>query len=245
MQFSFLGIQEYIKCKYMKKILFTIMALGAIFSVAEARKVSGSVISGEEKLSGVVVTDGTNFTQTNKNGKFSFDIKDDAEFVYIVTPAGYAGDWSEGVPAFFRKAQGVSKFTFDLVKTETSGNYEIIAVGDPQPYSEEHFIQFAGEPLEDLSQTAKSLGLSAVGVALGDISWDQPARLDDWKREIVRTCIPFYPVIGNHDHVRAQGGDLQSSAEYRKKMCPENYAFFIGKDVFFSVDDIIYTADKG
>ena len=38
---------------------------------------------------------------------------------------------------------------------------------------------------------------------------------------------------------------MQSSAEYRKKMCPENYAFFIGKDVFFSVDDIIYTADKG
>ena len=222
-----------------------LLALGAVCFSADARKVSGSVVSGEEKLSGVIVTDGTNFTQTSKNGKFSFEIKDDAQFVYIVTPAGYAGDWSEGVPAFFKRAEGVSKFTFDLVKTDTKGDYKIIAVGDPQPYSEEHFSLFAGEPLEDLSQTARSIGLSAVGVALGDISWDQPDRLDDWKREIVRTGIPFYPVIGNHDHVRAQGGDLQSSAEYRKRMCPENYAFFIGKDIFFSVDDIIYTAEKG
>lgn len=229
----------------MKKILFMLLTFGAVCLSAEARKVTGSVVLGEEKLSGVIVTDGKNFTQTNKKGKFSFEIEDDAEFVYIVTPAGYAGDWSSGVPSFFRRAEGESRFIFDLVRTETNGDYEIIAVGDPQPYSEEHFSQFAAEPLEDLSQTSRALGLSAVGVALGDISWDQPDRLDDWKREIVRTGIPFYPVIGNHDHVRRQGGDLQSSAEYRKRMCPENYAFFIGKDVFFSVDDIIYTADNG
>ena len=229
----------------MKKIILTLLALVAVYTTADARKVKGSVISGEEKLSGVIVTDGTNFTQTKKNGKFSFEIKDDAEFVYIVTPSGYAGDWSDGVPAFFKRAEGVSKFVFDLVKTDTKGDYSIVAVGDPQPSSAEHFSQFAGEPLEDLSKTTNALGLSAVGVALGDISWDQPARLDDWKREIVRTGIPFYPVIGNHDHVRKQGGDLQSSAEYRKRMGPENYAFFIGKDVFFSVDDIIFTPDKG
>lgn len=222
-----------------------LLALGAVCVSADARKVKGSVVSGEGKLSGVIVTDGTNFTQTKKNGKFKFDINDDAEFVYIVTPAGYSGDWSEGVPAFFKRAEGVSEFVFDLVKTETDGDYNIVAVGDPQPYSEEHFSIFAGEPLDDLSQTTKKLGLSAIGVALGDISWDEPARLDDWKREIVRTGIPFYPVIGNHDHVRRQGGDLQSSAEYRKRMCPENYAFFIGNDIFFSLDNIIYSPDKG
>ena len=229
----------------MKKILFMLLAFGVLCFSAEARKVSGNVISGEEKLSGVIVTDGTNFTQTNKNGKFSFEIKDDAQFVYIVTPAGYAGDWSAGVPAFFKRAEGQSKFTFDLVKTDTKGDYKIIAVGDPQPHSEEHFSQFAGEPLEDLSQTTRSIGLSAVGIALGDISWDLPVRMDDWKREIVRTGIPFYPVIGNHDHVGKQGGDLQSSAEYRKRIGPENYAFFLGNDVIFSVDNIIFTPDQG
>lgn len=229
----------------MKKLFLTICAVAVFCSVAEARKVSGQVISGEEKIPGVIVTDGTNFTQTKKNGKFSFDIKDDAEFVYIVTPAGYAGDWSEGVPAFFKRTDGKSKFVFDLVRTDTGRDYSIIAVGDPQPYSDEHFALLEGEPLDDLAATSDSLGLSAVGVALGDISWDNPDMLDNWKREIVRTGIPFYPVIGNHDHVRKQGGDLQSSSEYRKRMCPENFAFFIGKDIFFSLDNIIYSPEKG
>ena len=229
----------------MKKMFLMLLAMGAVCIAADARKVTGSVVSGEEKLAGVIVTDGTNFTQTKSNGKFSFEIKDDADFVYIVTPAGYAGEWSTGVPAFYQKAPGKSKFDFDLVKTLTGGpDYKFIAVGDPQPYEDEHFAQLSGEPLEDLSQTTKALGLNAIGIALGDISWDRPELMDSWRREIVRTEIPFYPVIGNHDHVRKQGGDYESSAEYRKRMCPENYAFFIGKDVFFSLDDIIYTADK-
>lgn len=81
----------------MKKIVMMLLALGAASFAADARKVSGSVISGEEKLAGVIVTDGENFTQTKKNGKFSFEINDDAEFVYIVTPSGYVADWSTGV----------------------------------------------------------------------------------------------------------------------------------------------------
>ena len=88
----------------MKRIVLMLSAALLICSAADARKVTGSVVSGEEKLSGVIVTDGVNFTQTKKNGKFSFEIKDDAEFVYIVTPAGYAADWSTGVPAFYQKA---------------------------------------------------------------------------------------------------------------------------------------------
>ena len=76
-----------------RKILFLLFVLAAFSNAIEARKVSGLVVSSDEKLSGVIVTDGKNFTQTKPNGKFSFEIEDDAEFVYIVTPSGYAGDW--------------------------------------------------------------------------------------------------------------------------------------------------------
>lgn len=48
----------------MKKILFTLLSFVLICSAAQARKVSGTVTSGEEKLSAVIVTDGKNFTQT-------------------------------------------------------------------------------------------------------------------------------------------------------------------------------------
>ena len=68
----------------MRKIAAFAVALLMFCSYAQARKVSGKVVSGEESLSGVIVTDGTNFTTTKNSGKFSFEIKDDAEFVYIV-----------------------------------------------------------------------------------------------------------------------------------------------------------------
>ena len=65
----------------MKKILAFSAALLMLCSVAEARKVTGKVVSGKEKLAGVIVTDGEHFTKTKKNGKFTFNINDDAEFV--------------------------------------------------------------------------------------------------------------------------------------------------------------------
>lgn len=228
----------------MKKIIAFAAALLVFCSFAQARKVTGKVISGKEKLSGVIVTDGTSFTKTKKNGKFAFDIKDDAEFVYIVTPSGYVADWSSGVPAFYQQAAGCKKFVFDLQKTDRSGDYSIVAIADPQTRNEKQFAKFAGKPMEDLCQTAKTLTGAAAGLVLGDICWDSLDLLEKYKKEIVRTGIPFYPVVGNHDHELEASGDINTTARYRQIMGPENYAFFMGKDVVIVVDNIIYDTQK-
>ena len=228
----------------MKKFLAFTAALLMLCSAAEARKVTGKVVSGKEKLAGVIVTDGEHFTKTKKNGKFAFNINDDAEFVYIVTPSGYVAEWNSGVPQFYQKAPGLKKFVFDLKKTAPSKDYSIVAIADPQTRSPKHFSQFAGKPLEDVCQTIKSLDGVAVGLALGDICWDEFDRIDDYKAEIVRTGIPFYPVVGNHDHELEVTGDLKSTALYREKLGPENYAFFLGNDVVIVVDNIIYNTQK-
>ena len=223
----------------MKRVLVSLMLLAACFA-SEARKVTGSVKSGDNAIPGVTVTDGKNFTQTKNNGKFSFDIDDNAEFVYIITPAGYVADWTSGVPAFYRRAEGVSKFEFDLQRTGGGNDYNIIAVADPQTYSDEHFALFADEPIEDLAKTAKGLTGVSVGLSLGDISWDRIEILDMYKKEIVRTGIPFYPVIGNHDHEAYLKGDHESASGYRLRMGPENYAFYLGKDIVIVLDNILY-----
>ena len=225
----------------MKKILLTIIALGAVYMTSDARTVNGSVVCGKEKLSGVIVTDGTNFTQTARNGKFTFDIEDDAAFVYIVTPSGYVADWSSGVPAFYQKADK-DEYVFELQKTEQSDTYNILAVGDPQPREEEHFEEFAGVPLEDLASTASSLEGVTVGIALGDICYDRLHLQVRWKEEIPRTGIPFYPAVGNHDHDwnGNDPADEDCINPYRTNMGPENYAFCLGDDYVLVVDDIIY-----
>lgn len=223
----------------MKKVLVSIMLLVTCFA-SEARKVTGSVKCGETIMPGVTVTDGKTFTQTNRNGKFAFEIDDNAEFVYIITPAGYVADWTSGVPAFYRRAEGVSKFEFNLQRTGGGTDYNIVAVADPQAYSDEHFALFAGEPIEDLAKTAKGLDGVSVGLSLGDISWDRIEILDMYKKEIVRTGIPFYPVIGNHDHEAYLKGDHESASGYRLRMGPENYAFYLGKDIVIVLDNVLY-----
>lgn len=228
----------------MKRIIAVSAALLMLCTLAHARKVSGKVVSGKETLSGVIVTDGENFTQTKKNGRFSFDIKDDAEFVYIVTPSGYAADWSSGVPAFYQRAEGQNTFVFDLLKTDASGNYSFIAVSDPQTKNMKHFGKFTSYPLDELAQTSFQLEGAAAGIILGDICWDSLELLEEYKKAIVRTGIPFYPVVGNHDHELEAKGDHQTTAVYRKAMGPENYAFCLGKDVVIALDNIIYDTRK-
>ncbi len=224
----------------MRKSLAISIALLMLCCHAQARKVSGIVTAGEEKLQGVIVTDGTNFTQTKKNGKFKFEIEDDADFVFIITPSGYVADWSAGVPAFYREAAGTKKFVFDLIPMEKSDDYSFIAMADPQNATQENFDKFMRKPMADLCETTKSLKGNAVGLVLGDVCGDNFALMEAFKKEILRTGIPFYAAIGNHDHNHASEGDRESSAEFRRILGPENYAFFLGGDLFIVLDNIIY-----
>ena len=230
----------------MKRYLKYFMILLLISQVSEARIVNGSVTCGSKKLSGVVVTDGKNFTQTGRNGKFCFEICDSAEFVYIVTPSGYVADWSDGSPAFYRKASGQSSFTFDLQKMNSvKSSYNIIAVGDPQPRSKAHFDEFAGEPLEDIRKCVDAMSAPAVGIVLGDITFDKYYLMKNWKEKIVQAGIPFYPVIGNHDHNRDFNDDGLSAVPYQESFGPADYAFCIGKDMVLVLDNIIYHSRSG
>ena len=230
----------------MKRTALFIICLFVIAQAADARRVTGEVKYDGIGLSEVIVTDGESFTTTADNGKFSFDINDDAEFVYIVTPSGYVADWSSGSPEFYKKAKGVDHFSFELTRTE-GGNkeYNIIAVSDPQPRSDEHFDEFVGKPLEDIRRTAASLKGQSVGIVLGDICFDVLPLMERWKDDIVRAGIPFYPVVGNHDHDRAFNDDKLSIHEYHRLFGPENYAFFLGSDLVIVLDNIIYHSRSG
>ena len=65
----------------MKKLILIALAALSICPLASARKVSGSVSCGKEKLSKVVVTDGKNFSTTDRKGSFTLEVDDKAECV--------------------------------------------------------------------------------------------------------------------------------------------------------------------
>lgn len=230
------------KNTWLNYLLITVMTL-AMCSESPARVIKGKVTCGRERLSRVIVTDGKNFTKTGRTGRFRMEISDSCKFVYIVTPSGYAGNWSDGVPKFYQRAEGRDYFTFELTKTgDTSAGYNLIALGDPQPSTEIHAHEFAQKPLEDICKTADGLEGPIIGIALGDICFDKMELMQNWKTAIVRTGFPFYTVPGNHDYIyELRHSDALALSAYEDNFGPANYAVQIGSDYIIMLDNIIYS----
>ena len=228
-----------------KRLVFFVIILLCISLSAQARKVKGSVSSQGAPLAGVIVTDGYRFCQTAQDGTFSLSTHKDARFVFVVTPSGYVADFSSGAPQFYLPLKGNGKFDFNLLPFGEGDDYTIFSVSDPQMKHKKHLKKFKGRPLGDLQ------GMSAryraerptVGIALGDVAWNQLDIFEQYKSAIATTGIPFYAVIGNHDFIQNCSG-IKAGEAYEQAFGPYNYAFWLGKDLVIGVNNLIFRASK-
>lgn len=229
----------------MRKYILSAALLLSVAIAADARKVGGKVHCGSKALSGVIVTDGTSFTRTNRHGSFKFDIADSAKFVYVVTPSGYVADYSSGSPEFYREAEGCKAFDFDLQKTASQASYTLFSISDPQMKTSEHFGQFCAEPFENLKEQGEKYSKqgAVVGIMLGDIAWDLTEIMVPYKEKIATVGYPVYHITGNHDYDK-RVPLAEYSHDYYANFGPHNYAFFMGQDLVICVNNIIYEKEK-
>ena len=227
----------------MKKFLFLIICLSLTAFTLEAKKVKGSVKSGDAPLAGVVVSDGYRFTTTQADGTFTLNTHKDARNVFVITPSGYVADYSSGAPAFYLPIKGSKKFDFDLLPFGNGDDYTIFSVSDPQMQNKKHLKRFLGRPLGDLQGMSKrySAEHATVGIALGDVAWNKLDMFASYKEAIATTGIPFYAVIGNHDHIQNKDG-IAAGAAYEAAFGPYNYAFWLGRDLVIGVEGLIFKA---
>jgi hypothetical protein len=214
-----------------------------------ARQIRGKVKWGNQALIGVVVTDGTHFAQSNHNGAFKLEVSDQADFVYIFTPSGYAASFEEGTPLFYKLLNANrSTCNFDLEKLPFDADqYALLAMADPQTKTLEQFDRFERESVPDLKATIadyEAQKINSVGIALGDIAWDELGLFYNYKQAMAGLKIPFYPVIGNHDHDLNQINDYASAETYRRQFGPAYYGFNLGKQHYIVLDDIVYKGNK-
>ena len=226
----------------MKKLLNVILVLSLIALPLEAKKVKGSVKCGETALPGVVVSDGYRFTTTQPDGTFTFNTHKDARYVFVITPSGYVADYSTGAPQFYLPLSSKS-FDFDLKPFGKGSDYTLFSVSDPQMQNQKHLGRFLGRPLGDLQGMSKKYSTErpTVGIALGDIAWNKLEMFDAYKEAIATTGIPFYAVIGNHDHIQNKSG-VEAGAAYEAAFGPYNYAFWLGRDLVIGVENLIFKA---
>ena len=156
----------------MKHPLLLLLICCGLCTAVSARPIRGTVKCGGRPLGGVAVTDGYTFAQSDAQGAFALDADDEALFISVVTPAGYIAPLKEGVPQFFLPyTPSAKRFDFELQAWPgTAACYELLAIADPQPKTDEHFERLRTEiipPLQAATAAKKAQGVNQAAILLG------------------------------------------------------------------------------
>ena len=219
--------------------------------------------SNNNPISGVVVSDGVNCTQTDSNGLFGLSSNlANTRFIMYSLPSGYkAPNAANGTPEFYYRVteldimKGSCFVHFTLDKIEGNPNRFTMFMGaDPQirpkSYAEDriayHSIDAGDDFYRELRETAaKITDRDVYGMMLGDLIQEHMPLFYDYVAGVSSLGYQTYNVIGNHDHDLSATTDVDGARCYEDHLGPSYYSFNIGKLHFISLDNIIMTVVDG
>ena len=121
-------------------------------------QIRGTVFCENKGISGVVVSDGKNCVQTDKQGNYSLNIDNESRFVFISTPSGYLTEIKENtIPLFYKPIDRyVNKnYNFHLKKNPHDDlNHVFFAQADVQairPENLETYHTFLNDYQEEIA----------------------------------------------------------------------------------------------
>jgi hypothetical protein len=219
-------------------------------NIAENIIIKGKVQSAGTGISGVVVTDGTNFTQTDENGSYSLPSNQSVTHVHISSPSGFSVPVENSVPLFYSRITSqtnVNQVNFLLIKTDVSDQkHFFVAIGDPQVRNETELTKYK-LILDCLKSDINSEELNPLHMmVVGDIVFDTPAMHSPIKSAHFSIAEPFYYAIGNHDHSKrlnqpaTDSYDKVASEIYTNHYGPTYYSFNRGQIHYLVLDNILY-----
>lgn len=200
-------------------------------------------------IAGVAVTDGTNVVRTNAKGMYYLQSTNESQFVYLSLPSGYEVPADNSIAQFYKKIQpqkGVFLANFLLRKmTRSDKIHYTIVWADPQINNAEQAGQMHSTAVPDTKALVAELQKEGPvhGIAAGDISWDAPPIIPEYKKAVKEMGIPFFQVLGNHDmdiHVRS---DERTDSTFRESFGPSWYSFNRGEAHYVVLDNVFYYAD--
>lgn len=245
--------------------VFSLLLCGSFLQVAAQNKVfnfTGKVVDQSGRgISDVVVNDGIHFTKTNGQGVWNlYSDTTVSKFVVISAPAAYELPQKDGLADDFfipvrQLTKQDNKHDFVLKKRrQVNPDFYFIPVSDPQVRNAAEMKRWRQEAVPDIIQTIDSLKQSreVVGMALGDLVFDNMALYDEYKTSIKNSGAVFFQCIGNHDHDlkyqnlhnMALGTPVYAEMYYNRYFGPTDYSFNVGKVHFVTIKNLNYIGGK-
>ena len=240
-------------------IVMTLILAGA--SLCAAQNVSGTITCGGVGIADVAVSDGSTVVLTDAGGHYAFTSDKRSGYVFYSLPGGYEPVLKSGFnPQFW------APFTSSDVAVHEEHSFTLNRVDNDR-----HIVIFGADThlanrINDISmfkkgflasldeEVARAGDVPIYSVVLGDLTWDvfwyqNNYTLANFMADMRFMMYPvtLWPVIGNHDHdpgvSAGDDTDWESSALWRKKLCPTYYSFNLGQVHYVVLDDIVYLND--
>jgi hypothetical protein len=208
--------------------------------------ISGRVLSAGKGIEGVVVTDGVQVFKTNQQGAFRFSVKENADFVYISSPSGYAFDHSNFIANFYVSVKGKRGIlNHDFVLTKLNSNdieHNFVVWADTQMISVSDCDQLKATTVPDFKKLIQQYPDNTLfhGIGCGDLVWDKLDFFKDYKEAIAMTGVPFYNVIGNHDLDLNSRTDDYSAETFKQQFGPTYFSYNRGAIHYVVLDDVFF-----
>lgn len=211
----------------------------------------------------VPVTDGFRFAVTDTNGVYQMKADPKSTHVCYSLPAGYAirQNAASHLPSFYQtiRPSAVNKKNFTLQKlTGSSSAFSFAVLGDIHIRNASTASMFKGGAMRkigDYFRENPSEG-PVFGISLGDIINNaKDPETFGYAADALGSAeygsgkyVPFFTVIGNHDHNARKGNsaesgtdgfDIGTEGDFSGTFGPPCYSFNIGKVHFVALDNFI------
>ncbi|TKC07304.1 calcineurin-like phosphoesterase C-terminal domain-containing protein [Pedobacter frigoris] len=206
--------------------------------------ITGIVSDGNKAIANAVLSDGFEVVKTDANGRYTINLNDKSEFLFLSTPSGY--DFKTDTESVNRQYESLgarNEINFKLKKLKKDDNkHNFIIWADPQVKNKKDVKQMMDTSVPDVQQLTKSMGPDALihGIGVGDLVWDNHALFPDYNGAVAQMGIPFFQALGNHDMDYRMGGDETSDKTFKQMYGPTYYSFNRGKAHYIVLDDVRY-----
>lgn len=226
-----------------KYIILLILPFFCISAFTQDYK--GKVTSGKEGVANVIVSNGIDVAKTDQNGEYTLPYHAKAKFITITIPSAYEVPNKYSVYDAYRVIEdGAKSYDFSLkARKNPSDDFTLFVTAEPYMWSENNVNVYDKNVIQTIIDDKKKLSKNAdvYGIVLGDIiGGNTEARFLDYKKMLARTYMPFFSVIGDHDHNREATDSESAKVLYEKNLGPRYYGFNLGKFYFIVLDDILW-----
>lgn len=201
----------------------------------------GTVRCAGEGVEGVVVTDGENFTETDREGRFELPSSTDNTLVYITIPSGYGVMAKQSVPQFWlRKEEGRASYDFELVRKATDDTHHgFVVIADPQIWHEKEFPALS-EGMADIRSTVEGYDIPFHGICCGDVISYDHTFYPRYNEVAASSGLDFFSTPGNHDMTLYSRSHETSTRLWEQTFGPVCYSFNVGKAHYVVLNDNFY-----